>query len=267
MSSNRGPIKSRAWAAEYSDLSVRTWARNDKKGLGPPVVRLPNRRVGYYLADIEAWMNRRAAIDAPVLNLSVHPVLGSSDERASLWALIGASHPLLPVAKDASAERGLAALQRALLNSLRTGRPVAEEALTQAADLVMATARKTYPALPLWRGGLGVPVGWGLIHIASRLHVAAARELSHQAMRMRHAAAEASRLCELIDVAEGGRITHGLDPGAPPPLPSPAEIDDAWTRFEQAMKDITGACGTILVLEPAQPDHFSRTRAEHFDAA
>ena len=204
---------------------------------------------------------------ASPLTLSVHPVVGSSETRAALWALTGAGRPLLPVAVDERAAHGLAVLQRELLDSLRTGRPVNQETLTRAADQAMAKSRETFPALPLWQGGLGVPAGWGLIHFGSCLHIAAAREFGHEAARKRRAAATNNRLCELIDIAEGGRITHGIDPDALPPMPSQSEIDDAWTRFEQAMKDVTGACGTILVLEPARPGHFPATHANRLEAA
>jgi hypothetical protein len=182
------------------------------------------------------------------LQVDVLPVLFPKDEREFLLALIGTSHPLLPV--NEQGQRALATLRISLLGVLRFGERIDDELLTRTADLVTSGLRERYPLAQCWRGGLAGPVVWGLLHLASRFHMFASTARGRWAGRLHRAAHEAELLADVIDIAAGGSVSGGIDPAAPPPMPTAKEIDKAWSRFERATKGVTGAFGLLILLEP-----------------
>ncbi len=54
-----GPIVNQTKVAQHIGVSSRTVERWRANGDGPPFVRLGQRRVGYRVADVEAWASRR----------------------------------------------------------------------------------------------------------------------------------------------------------------------------------------------------------------
>jgi predicted DNA-binding transcriptional regulator AlpA len=52
-------VVDRKTAIELAGVSVRTWDRLTAAGEGPPVTKISDRRIGYRLSDLEAWLNAR----------------------------------------------------------------------------------------------------------------------------------------------------------------------------------------------------------------
>jgi predicted DNA-binding transcriptional regulator AlpA len=46
-------------AAEIAGVSPRTWARLKSQKLTPPITHISQRRVGYRIADLREWLDRR----------------------------------------------------------------------------------------------------------------------------------------------------------------------------------------------------------------
>jgi predicted DNA-binding transcriptional regulator AlpA len=52
-------------AVRHIGVSPRTWDRMRARGETPPITRISDRRVGYRLVDLEAWLDARRVGDAP----------------------------------------------------------------------------------------------------------------------------------------------------------------------------------------------------------
>jgi predicted DNA-binding transcriptional regulator AlpA len=52
-------------AVRHVGVSPRTWDRMRARGETPPITRISERRVGYRLIDLEAWLDARRVGDAP----------------------------------------------------------------------------------------------------------------------------------------------------------------------------------------------------------
>lgn len=254
-------------AARMLRLSSRAMQRLRAEGAGPPVVQLTNRRIGYRVRDLDIWTQNRVAPAAPAageeragavayfprpMALTVHPVLWPEHERDLIWALIGTAHPVLPIVDDQT-RRALDALRWPLLGALRHTGSIFGHTLADAAAQATAASRRYLPGAQFWNGGLRVPVAWGVHHVSGRLCTMAGSQRGEWANTLTRAASDATKLAELLDVAEGGAIFHGLDPEDLPARPSRKEIDAAWNRFERSMKSVTGACGLVVLIEPEPP--------------
>jgi predicted DNA-binding transcriptional regulator AlpA len=51
-------------AAEIAGISPRTWARLKSLKKTPPITRISQRRVGYRMADLKAWLDARREVTA-----------------------------------------------------------------------------------------------------------------------------------------------------------------------------------------------------------
>jgi predicted DNA-binding transcriptional regulator AlpA len=52
-------IVDRKTAIELAGVSARTWDRLTARGDTPPITRISERRIGYRLSDLEAWLDSR----------------------------------------------------------------------------------------------------------------------------------------------------------------------------------------------------------------
>ncbi len=52
-------VVDRKTAIELAGVSTRTWDRLTARGETPPITRISERRIGYRLGDLEAWLNAR----------------------------------------------------------------------------------------------------------------------------------------------------------------------------------------------------------------
>jgi predicted DNA-binding transcriptional regulator AlpA len=46
-------------AAELAGVSLRTWDRMRARGETPPITRISERRIGYRVIDLKAWLDAR----------------------------------------------------------------------------------------------------------------------------------------------------------------------------------------------------------------
>ena len=52
-------------AVRHVGVSPRTWDRMRARGETPPITRISERRVGYRLIDLQAWLDARRVDDTP----------------------------------------------------------------------------------------------------------------------------------------------------------------------------------------------------------
>ena len=52
-------IISRADAIKLTNISSRTWDRMERAGMLPPKTQISERRIGYRLIDLKAWLDAR----------------------------------------------------------------------------------------------------------------------------------------------------------------------------------------------------------------
>jgi predicted DNA-binding transcriptional regulator AlpA len=52
-------------AARLSGVSPRTWDRLRARGETPPITRISERRIGYRLVDLKAWLDARRVETTP----------------------------------------------------------------------------------------------------------------------------------------------------------------------------------------------------------
>jgi hypothetical protein len=185
------------------------------------------------------------------LAVSAIPILFPLHFRREIWALIGLSNVPYKVTKQS--RRAIAGLQSSLVTFLRDKGLLDQELLEQVAEIVTAEARTKSPYEPHWRGGLTWPMTWGLFHVSWGLRHAAQFASGPLEYRLRRAADAADDLINLLDALPGGSATGFVDPDtdAPPPVPSPKQIETAWVRFELAMNALGGAFPVLVVVEPA----------------